>query len=78
MNPTTTGYYLFSGTRFVCNNQFRRVHEPVKIVEVWNRRGYELAVRMIGRQQAVPLHAFVAEWEPLDIGPVAVEMEAAP
>lgn len=67
MNPTTTGFYLFEGTRQVANNQYRHVHEPVAIVYVWNRRGRELAVKLIGRQQAIPLANFVGEWERIEV-----------
>jgi hypothetical protein len=66
MTPDTTGFFWFSGTRAVGNNnQFRRVHGPVEIVNVWNRRGYELAVKLIGRQQSIPLAAFSGDWQPL-------------
>jgi hypothetical protein len=69
MNPTTTGYFFFSGTRAVQNNQFRPIHAPVEIVQVWNRRGCELAVKLIGRQQAIPLALFSGEWEPIEVEP---------
>ena len=70
MNPDKPGFWIFHGTRAIgSTNQLRRVHEPVAIVEVWNRRGCELAVKMIGRQQYIPLSAFVGEWQPLELEP---------
>ena len=69
MIPTTTGFYLFSGSRIAYNNQCKRLHEPVAVVEVWQSGGYELAVKLIGRQQAFPLRMFSGEWERLEVAP---------
>jgi len=69
MNPTEPGFFLFHGIRAVQNNQYRHIHAPVEIVYVWNRRGRELAVKLIGRQQAVPLVNFCGSWEKIEVTP---------
>jgi hypothetical protein len=67
MNPTTPGFWIFHGSRAVQNNQLRPIHAPVEIVYVWNRRGRELAVKLIGRQQCIPLGNFIGDWQKLDL-----------
>jgi len=69
MNPTEPGFWIFNGIRAVQNNQYRHIHAPVEIVYVWNRRGRELAVKLIGRQQAIRLDAFCGEWQRLELEP---------
>jgi len=67
MNPTEPGFFLFHGIRSVQNNQYRHIHAPVEIVYVYNRRGRELAVKLIGRQQAIELSRFCGEWRRIEL-----------
>jgi hypothetical protein len=68
MRPAEAGWYIFCGDRVLRHNgQHKAMHEPVRVVEVWCRGGYELGVKLCGRQQAFPLREFVGTWRKVEI-----------
>jgi len=69
MTPIRTGFYVFTGTRRTGRTMIEIVQAPVQVIEV-HRFGKptELAVKMLGRQQAFRLEAYEGEWQRLEVG----------
>lgn len=65
----TPGFYLFRGQRRKGHSSYiESVDAPVEIIEIVPyRKPKQLAVKMIGRQQAFPLSAFDGVWMPIRI-----------
>lgn len=63
----TPGFYLFRGQRRKGGTAYiESINAPVEIVEIaYHRKPKELAVKMIGRQQAFPLINFDGVWMPI-------------
>lgn len=70
MTPRQPGYFVFEGIRHTRRvGHIESIHAPVEVIElVYYRKPKELAVKMIGRQQAFPLSAFEGEWKRLGLG----------
>jgi len=68
MTPIRTGFYVFTGTRRTGRTMIEIICSPVQVIEVQRfGKPSELAVKMIGRQQAFRLEAYEGEWQRLDV-----------
>jgi len=68
MIPIRTGFYVFNGTRRSGRTTIEVIKAPLQVIEVQRfGKPSELAVKMIGRQQAFRLEAYDGEWQRLEV-----------